>query len=56
MNKLTFDNIYNESQLNFITETAEDAGCKFKIGPFSESVVVTGTEEQIQKFTKIYTS
>jgi hypothetical protein len=54
--KITFDTIYSEYQLNLICIVAQQSGVTVEINAPSTSVVLSGTGKQILKFCKLFTS
>lgn len=54
--KRTIKGIRNESMLDRTCNSAERAKCKYVVGPFSVSVVVSGTRARMEKFIKLYNS
>jgi hypothetical protein len=52
--KITFTGIQSEGMLDDITYHATKTGCKYVQSDYATKVVVTGTAEQIEAYTKSY--
>jgi hypothetical protein len=52
--QITFTGISNESQLESVQMSALNSNCKCTMSEFSMKAVVTGSEDEIKKFIKLY--
>ena len=52
--KITFRDIWNESQMECVTLPARQVGCKTENKEFGTVIVVTGTTAQLEAFIDKY--